>query len=152
MGAAAGAGLALIFLGLVLIVIAFCTVLVSISSFVIAGQNWNVTCDDAAFMSLSLWLVIIAVLSLVCIVSAVIAYFFKHGNDGCKFYGVLLAVANSFVVPFFIMGCKILETSTCSGALWQITIASLVFQGIIMGVGAIVLLFILCGLCCSLAN
>lgn len=126
--------LSIILLGIITL-ITFC---VSLSSFIIGNQNWNVACDDGAFMSLSTWLCVIGTISLVCCIVAWIVYCIKH--EGMSIMVGLTLIATIIVIVFNAMGSRILFTyaSSCyteAYSLWAITLAALIFQWIIMAFG-----------------
>lgn len=126
---------------------------ISVTSFVIGAQNWDTQCDNACFMSMSLWVVLIAIFSLIFSVGSVIIYIFKH-KEPMDFYMIYGLIAWIFVTPFAIMGAVILnqQAGLCYNEaypLWAVFMTAFVLDWIIVAVTSVLVLVGLCA--CSIA-
>ena len=117
------------------------TTCISIASFVIGHNNWNVTCDDSSFMPLPIWLVTIGTISFVyCVISVifVIIYFIKLPNSSIiKFLEIFVVVAGLLTTPFAITGTIIMTkyAGSCydqAYLLWAISMTTLVLDWLII--------------------
>jgi len=134
---------------ILLVMISIATCGVSLASFIIAADHWNVMCDDTSFMPLPTWVVTIAAISLVCCIVAFIVYAVKRlkkdYEPGFNVLVGLTVIASIIVVIFNGMGCRILfhHSSSCYTAaypLWAISLTALIFQWIIMTIGLMLLI------------
>lgn len=139
-----------------MIMIAISTFGVSMASFIIGAQYWNVTCDTTSFMSLPTWVVTIATVAAICCIVAIITYvirrFKKHDEDsGFLILIVLTVIATLIVIVFNGMGSHILfnHSSSCyteAYSLWGVALTALIFQWCIIVVGVMVII----GLCVAM--
>jgi len=156
LGSAVGDDLCRGFMGCILVISAIFVACVTFASIGIGVQNWNTVCDDACFMSMPLWVILIGIISLVFAVASMILYFFKH-KEPVGFFGAYTGIAWVFVTPFAIMGSRILyqQAGLCydmAYPLWAVFMTALVLDWIIVATTTIIGLIVIVIGCAALCG
>lgn len=133
-----------------LVIITLLTTCISISSFVIAYQNWSVGCDDMAPMQLPVWLLMTGIISLLFCFISLLVYFCRDNDDPRTFFGYFVLVSFIIVFSLNIVGSIMYFDYanlclTTAKSLMTMIFTTLVFQWIALGADVIVGIIIIVG-------
>lgn len=119
-----------IIIGISIITYTLFAISVSIASFVIGRNIWDVMCDNNSFMPLPIWVMTTGCINFVYSTVSAILYFIKH-TEPIRPLGILALVAGFFVIPFAVMGTLLMAqySGLCfeqSYQLWTISMTALI--------------------------
>ena len=144
-----GVGILNIIGGLLIFLLTIPTGIVSIASFVVGSNYRSVSCDDSSFMSLPLWIIINAGVSVLYCICGILLFLTYRRNHQEQFLIYLLTSTLALMVfklPWNIVGSTILfkysrDCYSEANSLWSLTLSVLIIQWIIMSLITILGIF-----------
>lgn len=137
-----------IIIGTSVIICALFGIGVSLASFGIGHDIWDVMCDNNSFMPLPIWVMTAGCIIFVYSVVTAVLYFIKHTNP-IRFLGIFSCVACFFTLPFAVMGTMLMAqySGPCykeTYSLWAISLTALITNWILVVIiFTLIILFII---------